>query len=113
MPGMSVAADGLRLWSRAASSEVKMLRVPSVTMNGGSLTRVTSAPLRKPGSAPTTATPTSSASGPGTPCVGGELGHDDVREQHDGADRQVDAGGEDDERLADGQRRRRRRSAAG
>ena len=45
---------------------MKMLSVPSVTMNGGSRSRVTSAPLSRPHAVPTPK-PMSSASRPGTP----------------------------------------------
>ncbi len=73
-------------------------------MNGGSLSRVTSRPLSSPPAAPT-ATPMSNASDAGHAVVRREAGHDQHRQDHDGADRQVDAGGEDDEGLADGERR--------
>ncbi len=57
------------LWALEYSrpSAVKMLRVPRVTMNGGSLNRVTSTPLRRPPRVPT-AKPASRASQPGQPC---------------------------------------------
>ena len=47
-------------------SAKKMFSVPSVTMNGGSLTRVTSRPLSIPHASPTVK-PRSNASKPGTP----------------------------------------------
>ena len=72
-------------------------------MNGGRPTRVTSTPLRHPASH-ASAMPMSSASSPGTPFVGGERRHDHHRQDGDRADRQVDAGGEDDEGLADAER---------
>jgi hypothetical protein len=49
-----------------ALSEKKMVRVPSVTMNGGSLIRVTRNPLRAPIAVPQ-ANPSTSASTPGIP----------------------------------------------
>ena len=84
-------------------SAKKMFSVPSVTMNGGSLSRVTSSPLSRPQAVPTT-NPSSRASRPGSPWSAAELGHHDRRQHHDRADREVDAGGEDDERLGDAQR---------
>ena len=42
--------------------------------------------------------------GPGDAEVGVELGHDDRGEDGDGPDGEVDAGGQDDDRLADGER---------
>ena len=82
---------------------MKMFSVPSVTMNGGSFTRVTRTPLSGAGSVPTPK-PRSRASEPGHPVVGGDLGHHHRAKDHDGADRQVDAGGQDDDGLADGER---------
>ena len=79
-----------------------MLSVPRVTMNGGSFTRVTSTPLSVPARAATTI-PIASAATPGTPWSDGDLGHHHRRQDGDGPDRQVDAGGEDDDRLADGE----------
>ena len=82
---------------------MKMLKVPSVTMNGGRLSRVTSVPLMAPATAPARI-PSSNAKIPGMPFVHGEVGHQQRRKDRDGPDRQVDAGGQDDQRLTDGQR---------
>ena len=40
----------------------------------------------------------------GHPLVDGALGHDEMDEQHRGADGEIDAGGQDDQRLTDRQR---------
>ena len=81
-----------------------MLSVPRVTMNGGSLIRVTSRPLSVAGQRSPTTTPISSASKPGHAVVGDQLRHHQRRQHHDRADGQVDAGGQDDQGLPDGQR---------
>ena len=78
-----------------------MLNVPSVTMNGGSLTRVTSRPLSRPNSV-VTPMPHEDGQRRGQAEVGRDLGHHDAAQRHDHAARQVDAGGQDDQRLADG-----------
>ena len=49
-----------------------MLSVPSVTMNGGRFSRVTSRPLRNPQAVPT-AMPMSRARPPGTPLLAARL----------------------------------------
>ena len=77
-----------------------MFSVPSVTMNGGSLMRVTSRPLTRPNSA-VTPMPAGDRERRRHAEVGGELGHHDAAERHHHAARQVDAGGEDHQRLAD------------
>ena len=81
---------------------MKMFSVPRVTMNGGSRNLVTRNPFRAPAASPTTR-PASSAMGAGSSVVDGELGHDHGRKDHDGPDGKVDACGEDDEGLGDGQ----------
>ena len=82
-------------------SAPKMLQVPSVTMNGGSRSRVTRTPLTKP----------QSEAGEEAEREGDVDRHavdrppswpmTIERQDHDGADREVDAGGEDDQRLRD------------
>ena len=65
-------------------SEKKMLSVPSVTMNGGSLSRVTSRPLIAPiASAAQEADEQREAAG--QPCLRGQVGHDDRGEDGDRA----------------------------
>ena len=86
------------MWVRAKA----MLRVPRVTMNGGSRTAVTRDPLNAPNAAQT-ASPRKTASRRVHAAVDRELGHDDVAERHHGAVGQVDARGEDDQGLADGE----------
>ena len=71
-------------------------------MNGGSRNLVTRKPFSAPAASPTTR-PASRASRRGHSVVDGELGHDHGGQDHDGADGKVDAGGEDDEGLGDGQ----------
>ena len=80
-----------------------MLNVPSVTMNGGSRSHVTSAPLTKPKAAQASDPEQDRQHGRHV-VVDRHLRHDDRPEGHHRAARQVDARGEDDERLADGQR---------
>ena len=63
--GMSVPRI-VSLWEYQRLSAKKMFSVPSVTMNGGSRSRVTSAPLSRPQAVPTPK-PSSSASRPGSP----------------------------------------------
>ena len=60
------------LWEMYRLSAKKMFSVPSVTMNGGSRSRVTSMPLSRPQAVPTTK-PISSASRPGTPASADSL----------------------------------------
>ena len=67
-------------------------------MKGGSFMLATSQPLMKPHRAPQ-ARPQRMEMGTGNPIAESELPHDDGGEHHDGADRQVDAGGENDQRL--------------
>ena len=79
-----------------------MLSVPRVTMNGGSLIRVTSSPLRQLAGQGNRG-PDQQGEQAGHAAVERELGHHH-RGQHDhGTDRQVDAGGQDDQRLTDGE----------
>ena len=77
-----------------------MLHVPSVTMNGGSRSRVTRMPLTQP-----QAMPVKRPMGKRQPdrhaALHRQPSHDDRRQHHDRADRKVDAGSEDDERLGD------------
>ena len=77
-----------------------MLHVPRVTMKGGSLSRVTRRPL--------TAAAADAGQKADRECQFDrhavhhrEAAHDDRRQHHDRADREVDAGGEDDQRLGD------------
>ena len=67
--------------------------------------------VERAGDASPTTMPMSSASTPGTPLFGASLAITSDDEDHDRADRQVDAGGEDDQGLADRQGRRRPRPA--
>ena len=83
-----------------AFSEKKMLSVPSVTMNGGRFSRVTRTPLSKPIAVPQHEADEQRERA-GQPGVRRELRHEDRGEDGDRARRQVDAGGEDDERLAE------------
>ena len=73
-------------------------QVPSVTMKGGSRIvgderAVEPAAERAAGEADRI------ASGGGNAVAEGELAHDHRGQDHDGADREIDAGGQDDERL--------------
>ena len=77
-----------------------MLSVPSVTMNGGICIRVTSAPLSQPHKSPQMR-PSGKAIRTGTPSTTAEASHNDRRNDHDDADRKIDAGGQDDKRLRD------------
>ena len=77
-----------------------MLQVPSVTMKGGSLRRVTSAPLTRPQAMPVRS-PSGKEISTRNAADDGESSHHDRGKHHDGADREVDAGGEDDQRLGD------------
>ena len=110
--GQVLALDRLAARSTAGSGPMKMLSVPSVTMNGGSRSRVTSTPFMPPAPAVPTTKPDARAR-PGRAARGWPrwLGHDDRGEDHDRPDRQVDAGGQDDQGLADRQRRRPPRPA--
>jgi hypothetical protein len=70
-------------------------------MKGGSLMRVTSSPLSRPkGGGGANAAQDGQRRGQAQ--VGRQLGHHDAAQRHDHAAAQVDAGGEDDQRLADG-----------
>ncbi len=79
-----------------------MFSVPSVTMNGGSCTLVISPPLSTPNA---TQTPIPSSDGQIgiDPIDHRQPGHDDRSQRHHGAAGEIDAGSEDDQRLADGQ----------
>ena len=102
-PCQQAARHRVAHWRRVEDSRAaKIPRVPSVPMNGGRLARVTRMPLTSPvrprrqcppGARPAPAAPTPS-----------QVRHDQLGEDHGRADRQVDAGGEDDHRLAQGQR---------
>ena len=81
----------------------QMLNVPSVTMNGGRLRPTTRPPLTKP-TIMQVAMPSRIESTGGTPESTASLVITIEPEGHRGAAGQVDAGGEDDQRLADGQR---------
>ena len=80
-----------------------MLQVPSVTMNGGSRSTVTSTPLTQPQATPARR-PSGKASSTGTPLTTASRPITTERQHHDRADREVDAGGEDDQRLRDAER---------
>ena len=67
-------------------------------MNGGSLMRATRKPLMKPISAPV-GEAAEDRDRRRDAVAEGELAHHHRREHHDRADREVDAGGQDDERL--------------
>ena len=69
-------------------------------MNGGSLSRVTSRPLIAPIAVPQQRSRAAARAPPGSPAFGGQVGHQDRGEDGDRAGRQVDAGGQDDQRLA-------------
>ena len=71
-------------------------------MNGGSLIRVTSRPLTVAAATATSDTD-EQRDHTGDAVVASQLRHHQRRQDHHGADRQVDAGSEDDQRLADGQ----------
>ncbi len=86
------------LWLSTEFSEKKMLSVPSVTMNGGSLSRVTSRPLIAPIARPHRK-PTISARPPGSPAFVVRLAMMTEVKHGDRADRQVDARGQDHQRL--------------
>ena len=77
-----------------------MLSVPSVTMNGGICSRVTSAPFRKPQATPHSK-PERKGDDSGNAVDDGEPAHHHRRDHHDHADREIDAGGQDDQRLRD------------
>ena len=81
---------------------VKMLNVPRVTMNGGSFSRVTSSAVDQTaqGAEPD---PEQQREAAGHAVVGGEIRHDQHRQDADRTDREVDAGGQDDQGLTDGQ----------
>ena len=64
--GMSIAWTACP-FVYSSPSAVKTESVPRVTMNGGSLSRVTRSPLAAPATRPTSSE-ISTASGPGTPC---------------------------------------------
>ena len=83
-----------------STSAKKIDQVPSVTMKGGSLILATSVPLRRPQRPPTTS-PIGIATIAGTPSVDREPAHDHRAQHHDRRDREVDAGGQDDQRLGD------------
>ena len=76
----------------------KICQVPSVTMKGGSFMREISRPLIRPQSAPT-AMPQSDGERRRQAIAEGELTHDDGGQHQDRADREIDAGGQDDQRL--------------
>ena len=78
-----------------------MLSVPSVTMNAGSRTSVTSAAVQRPRRPTQVRMPSAIASSGGMPFVDRELGHDDLSERHHRPDREVDPGRQDHQRLAD------------
>ena len=80
---------------------MKMLSVPKVTMNGGRLSRVTSSAVDGTRQAAPTAMPISSAKTPGTPFLAARLAMTNDGQDGDRANRQVDAGGQDDQRLPD------------
>ena len=85
------------------SSAKKMFSVPSVTMKGGRRSRV----MRRPLSGPHATRGRSrgrARAGLVRPTSAESLGHDDRGEDHDGADREVDARGQDDDGLPDRQR---------
>ena len=99
-------------WERIVSlpeyqrlSAKKMLQVPSVTMKGGRRSRVTRKPLMAPQITPTSR-PDAEGDRQRQAELHGELSHHDRRKNHDGADRQVDAGRQDDEGLGDRHERR-------
>ena len=73
-------------------------------MNGGSLTRVTSTPLSSPASDADRRAREQGASSPGTPWSASSLTITSDDSTIAIADRQVDAGGQDDQRLADRER---------
>ena len=98
MSGMSEPRT-VSLLETTELSEKKMLSVPSVTMNGGSLSRVTSKPLRAPIAVPQTQ-PDQQRQHAGHAQLGREVGHQDRGEHRDRAGGQVDAGGQDDQGLA-------------
>ncbi len=77
-----------------------MLQVPSVTMNGGSRRWVTSTPLTSRRRCADEEAD-GKASGAGTPAPTASLPMTTERQHHDRADREVDAGGQDDQRLGD------------
>ena len=88
--------------------------MPSVPMNGGTRSREISQPLTRPGMKATAmpeSRPSSIARNGSQTQVAdaeiGDMGRDDRRQPHGEADRQVDAGGNDDEGLAERQQQRR------
>ena len=82
-----------------------MQSVPSVTMKGGIVSRVTSAPLSQPKNAPHSR-PSGKATIDRQAVDDAEPAHHDRGNDHDDADRKIDAGGENDERLADAENAR-------
>ena len=77
---------------------VKTLSMPSVTMNGGSLIRVTRSPLTTWRS-DRDRRADQQREHPRHVLLVGQLRHDQRGQHHDRADRQVDAGGQDDQGL--------------
>ena len=72
-------------------------------MNGGRLSRVTRRPLRNPAATAERRCRSGWRGTPGTPWSAARVAMTIIARMRDGADRQVDAGGEDDQGLADRQ----------
>ena len=99
---MSLAADGA-LRETYRSSAKKMLSVPRVTMNGGSRRRVMSQPVEAPAGECRRERRRRGRAARARPISTESFAITSDAEHHDRAHRQVHAGGQDDDRLADGQ----------
>ena len=82
-----------------------MLSVPRVTMNGGSFNRVTSSAVEQPAQGADGDADEQREDSRARRCSPASLAITSIARMRDRADGQVDAGGEDDQRLTDGQRR--------